>query len=504
MAKFSTARRFYRTAANVRLCAAFTVLALFVFAYLSGSGEGNRLLAVLMKTQFTAVLYRSGLASAASAASVAAALAVGRVFCSVLCPMGALQEACWRAARFLRIGASGGVKPWPARYAVAIAAGFGIIFAIPRLAFFADPISNFGRGMTAISALAGGRARAFTLILAVPFVVILIVSFFRGRRFCDWCPAGVALGALSSIAPFGMKIREGCVSCGLCEKKCPTGCVDSRRKKIDRGRCVLCFSCAVVCPGDFARFGVCGLSQSDESGRRAFLSAAESRAGTFIVSAIYLAGANVKFFLKRWDEGASKARYEDSSAADTDSALPILPPGARSAEHYISRCSACQACVAACPVKILKAVGEVRPALDYSEDYCQYSCVECGRVCPTGAIKFLGAEEKRRTRVALSNLSLSRCVVVTKSQACGACAEVCPTRALRMTPFLNAPAPGLTIPVFDEPYCIGCGACLVVCPAKPVAFSLAAVRRQSETPGIRPTDDDDGLPRLPDTNDFPF
>jgi ferredoxin len=155
-------------------------------------------------------------------------------------------------------------------------------------------------------------------------------------------------------------------------------------------------------------------------------------------------------------------------------------------------------------VKVIKAVGSLRPTLKYVDDYCQYSCVECGRVCPTGAIRFLGVEEKRRTRVALTNLSLNLCVVVVKGQACGACAEVCPTRALRMTPFKNAAAQGLTIPAFDEPYCIGCGACLVVCPAEPAAFALTAVQTQSETPGIRPTDYDDGLPQLPDSSDFPF
>jgi formate hydrogenlyase subunit 6/NADH:ubiquinone oxidoreductase subunit I len=192
------------------------------------------------------------------------------------------------------------------------------------------------------------------------------------------------------------------------------------------------------------------------------------------------------------------------STAASDASLPILPPGAKSARHYESRCIGCQACVTACPVKIIKAVGSANPTLDYSGDFCQYSCVECAKVCPTHAIHLRDVEEKRRTRVALSNLTLSRCVVVTKGQACGACAEVCPTRSLKMLPY-EAPIPGLTVPDFAEQFCIGCGACLVVCPAEPVAFSVDAVPRQSLTPGIRPTDEDEeNLPELPGTDDFPF
>jgi ferredoxin len=161
--------------------------------------------------------------------------------------------------------------------------------------------------------------------------------------------------------------------------------------------------------------------------------------------------------------------------------------------------------VAACPVRIVKAKNSPHPELDYSEDFCQYNCIECGRACPTGAIRRLDPEEKRRTRVALSNLMFDRCVVATKKQACGACAEVCPTRSLRMAAYAESSVSGLTKPVFDETYCIGCGACLVVCPAEPVAFGVAAVPVQSMTPGIRPTDEsEDGLPPLPGLEEFPF
>jgi ferredoxin len=183
--------------------------------------------------------------------------------------------------------------------------------------------------------------------------------------------------------------------------------------------------------------------------------------------------------------------------------FPILPPGADNLEAYNSRCVGCQACTAACPVRIIKVRGDPNPTLEYLEAACQYNCVECGKVCPTGAIRPVSIEEKQRTRIALSSLVFENCVVKTRGQACGACAEVCPTRAVRMTGYSEAPIPGLTRPVFDEEYCIGCGACLVACPAEPRAFTITAVAIQGRTPGMRPSDEGEEAVFTP-TEDFPF
>jgi ferredoxin len=112
-------------------------------------------------------------------------------------------------------------------------------------------------------------------------------------------------------------------------------------------------------------------------------------------------------------------------------------------------------------------------------------------------------EEKQRTRIALSSLIFENCVVKTKGEACGACAEVCPSHAVRMTPWPESPIPRLTRPVFDEAYCIGCGACLVACPAGPSAFIMSAVAIQSLTPGMRPGGDEGGILFNP-AEAFPF
>jgi ferredoxin len=472
----------------------YAILTLFVFSYFSRSTEWNGLLAALARGQFSAALYRTGVFGVAVICVLAVSAIFGRVFCSVLCPMGSAQELSFRV---WRSGKARFISPFKTRFLVPLVTGVAVVI-LGKPLITMDPISNFGRGLGAMGMIWHRAAGWREIWLALPFFLIIALAFFRGRRFCDWCPVGLTLGLLSSVAPLGMRISEGCVSCGLCEKKCPANCVNAREKKIIRDRCVLCFSCLAICGGGFVSYGrawPAGLT-----GRRDFLKASVSRASAFFSCAIFLAGPCLNLFANMGDP--LKDKREENSEERSDG--HILPPGGGNTERYLSLCVGCQACVAACPVRIVKAQNSPHPELDYSGDFCQYNCTECGRVCPTGAIRHLDVEEKRRTRVALSSLTFEKCVVATKGQACGACAEVCPTRSLRMATYVESAIPGLTKPVFDEIYCIGCGACLAVCPAVPVAFSVDAVSYQTMTPGIRPTDDSEDVPPLPGLDEFPF
>jgi ferredoxin len=109
-----------------------------------------------------------------------------------------------------------------------------------------------------------------------------------------------------------------------------------------------------------------------------------------------------------------------------------------------------------------------KPFLDYGRAYCQFECDLCFRVCPTGALLPIASEDKKRSRVGRSLLSLELCIVKTKKTNCGACAEHCPSGALTMVrPSAGPGAGSLPEPVIDEDYCIGCGACETVCPSRP-------------------------------------
>lgn len=485
----SGGRRYFKIAARLRGALALAFLALFVYAYARTSGAWNDAAAMLMGAQPSARLMKVGLLSAAAIAPFVLALLFGRYFCSAFCPLGTMQELAWRLPRLAKNAKrSKYIRPWRVRYLVPLVAGLGIALGVPPLFIAPDPISNFGRGVTGFLAIFREGATPTALLFAATLSIILVVALFRGRRFCDWCPLGTVLGLLSRLSVFGMKLDAArCLSCGACERGCPMGCIDAEGKKLENERCVLCLSCASTCPASCVEYGkLDAQGERDGGARRNFLQGAL----LYMVGIVYAGGRENRVMVRELTGPILRGPG-------------IMPPGAGDRENYLSRCLACQACATACPVRIVRASRTPQPQLDYTRGYCQFSCTECGKVCPTGAIRHLDVEEKRRTRVARTELLLDRCVVVERSQACGACAEVCPTRALVMEPY-GGPGSGLTIPVFSEAYCIGCGACLYACPAEPRAFALEPLATQTLTPGIRPSGEAEGLPRLPGEDGFPF
>ncbi|GMO30981.1 MAG: hypothetical protein Ta2B_11970 [Termitinemataceae bacterium] len=91
-----------RTApAILRFLIALLVLALFVYAYVSPKLGTNGILAILGKAQFSPALYGAGLALT-TLAILALTLIFGRLYCSVLCPLGTAQELFWRIGRLLK------------------------------------------------------------------------------------------------------------------------------------------------------------------------------------------------------------------------------------------------------------------------------------------------------------------------------------------------------------------------------------------------------------------
>ena len=123
-----------------------------------------------------------------------------------------------------------------------------------------------------------------------------------------------------------------------------------------------------------------------------------------------------------------------------------------------------------CPTRVLQpsllqlgASGVLQPHLDFRVAFCAYECTRCGDVCPTQAIERLTGKAKKRVKIGEVRLIEENCLAITEGSTCGACAEYCPTRAVRMVQSEN----GGIRPKLDVPVCIGCGACEHVCPARP-------------------------------------
>ncbi len=108
----------------------------------------------------------------------------------------------------------------------------------------------------------------------------------------------------------------------------------------------------------------------------------------------------------------------------------------------------------------------MQPRMDYIKGFCNYDCIICGEVCPSGAILPQKVEEKKLIQLGKATFVKDNCIVYSQGTDCGACAEHCPTKAVRMVMDTD-PDVMKKAPKIDEEICIGCGACEYACPTKP-------------------------------------
>lgn len=418
-------------------------------------------------------------------------LLMGRIYCSVICPLGVLQDIFGWFGKKAKKNRYTYSKPMSIlRYVmlgilvVALVAGFGSIAALiaPYSAFgriasnlFA-PIYLWGNNLLAAWAesvdsyafysvdvwLKGG----ITLVVAVvTFVVLFVLAFKNGRTYCNTiCPVGTVLGFLSRYSWLKPVIDTSkCNGCGLCARNCKASCIDSKNHAIDYSRCVVCLDCIDKCRQGAIKYVPRSKSNqapsgaSADKGRRAFVTATAMVAGAGIAKAQQL----------KMDGGF--ATIEDKKIPKRET--PLTPPGSLSAKNLAQHCTACQLCVSVCPNQVLRPSSDLsnfmQPETSYERGYCRPECVKCSEVCPTGAIKPITKEEKTAIQIGHAVWIADNCIVNTDGQKCGNCARHCPTGAIQMVPKDPNDKKSLQIPVVNTERCIGCGACENLCPSRP-------------------------------------
>jgi NosR/NirI family nitrous oxide reductase transcriptional regulator len=159
---------------------------------------------------------------------LAAALLFGRVFCSSVCPLGAIQDLVvmrpLSVPRPLSAGLSLAAPLYLALVLLFAATGAG--YMICRF----DPFVGFFR-------LSGPSSMIFT------GAAFLVVGTVVARPYCRFlCPYGVLLKWLSKLSKHHLTITpDFCIQCRLCEDSCPFGAIRAptempAKEDLTRGR----------------------------------------------------------------------------------------------------------------------------------------------------------------------------------------------------------------------------------------------------------------------------
>ena len=435
---------------------------------------------------------------------LALTLLFGRIYCSVICPLGVFQDIiAWFGKRtgdkkHRKMPYSYSPAKQTLRYSilavfvVALVVGFSSIALLlaPYSAYgriastLLQPIYRWGNNLLALWA-AHIESYAFyetevwfrslpTLLVAV--VTLLVIGYLamrHGRTYCNTiCPVGSVLGFVARFSLFKIQLdTERCKQCDLCARNCKAACIDTRQGSVDYSRCVTCGDCLEQCKHDAIHYiyvkpgssAPATQTKTDHS-LRSFLTLLGVGATAALRGQTIPKATDVKM-----DGGLAPLVPKEKPHRAT----PVTPPGALSARNLTQHCTGCQLCISACPNQVLRPSSDLstfmQPEVSYEKGYCRPECVKCSEVCPTGAIRPITVADKSAVHVGHAVWIKENCLPIRDNQPCGNCARHCPVNAIEMVPLdANDPKSHL-IPVVNDEACIGCGACEHLCPSNPLS-----------------------------------
>lgn len=483
----------YKTLRWIRVGVALVTLLLFILAF-TFVGRGLEGILTIARFQFIPALvsFLSG-GAFIFVFFLILTLLFGRVYCSLFCPLGIMQDGVSKVASWFKSKKGKRFrysKPHTALRVTICVISFAVL-AIFGARFFAwiDPYSNFGKiatqlidplfiGINNLLAKIFPAAifhRSYSTLVWGSFafgaafcLVVVVMSAFRGRLYCNTiCPVGTLLGYISKISLFKLAIdKSECIKCNACINVCKSECIDVATGEVDESRCVVCLNCTTACKKQGLKFVRRSSLKGDANSAADESQKPVNQGRREAIGAVALLGATMVGM-------GLKGRNE--AAAEPEEIKGIIPPGGVSLEHLKNHCTACQACVEACPNRIISpAFGEygtanlMLPVIHYKKQFCGFNCNVCSSVCPNGALKPLSVEEKRKVQIGRVEFIAKNCIVFKHKTDCGACDEHCPTKAITMKEWKGRP--GLYFPTVNPDMCIGCGGCEYVCPEMPKAM----------------------------------
>ena len=422
---------------------------------------------------------------------------LGRMYCSVICPLGILQDIFgWLGKKAKKNRYTYSKALSALRYGVLVvflaAHAAGLAVLVQLLA----PYSAFGRiatnllqpvyqaGNNVLAAIAEHydsyafyhsdiwlRSAASLVIAAVTLIILVVLAWRNGRTWCNTiCPVGTILSFISRYSLLKVHFdTEKCKNCSLCSKNCKAACIDYKTHTVDASRCVVCGDCIESCKFGALKYtrGTSKTSTTSTTRDTSTTSIDPSKRSFLLSSALLTTAALAQDKDKIMDGGL--ADIEDKVAPERQT--PLVPPGSLSLKNMERNCTGCQLCISECPNQVLRPSGDLfhlmQPVMSYERGYCRPECNRCSEVCPAGAIKPLKHEDKASTQIGHAVWIKKNCIPLTDGVECGNCARHCPTGAIEMVPNDPNDEEGAYVPAVNEARCIGCGACEYLCPARP-------------------------------------
>ena len=469
-------------------------------------------------------------------------LLFGRIYCSVICPLGVYQDLIIWIRRQIglfanKVNVKRKVKAAQARkegreveavstlkaevkhfkynrerrlprYIVLELTALAVFADIQLLVALIEPYSAYGRMVHTAVGMCGGADIPVALMIAAAatLIIISVSAWLWGRAWCsNICPVGSLLGIISRFSLFKIRFDvDKCTACGRCGRGCKASCIDMHAHTVDASRCLVCFDCIGRCKEGAISYGPRKKSASKAPSRDCTselplrsIPPTDSVSGphpltrprvdtVLPVQPVTVPRRETAGRPPKGDNGASRRAFLTQAAMLTsiavlgqekrkdgglaeieDKQVPqrwgrIVPPGAGSVKDFYSRCTACQLCIASCPNSVLRPSTDLghllQPEMGYEKGFCRPECTACGEVCPAGAIRPVGKEEKLSIHIGMAEVNEDLCI------GCAKCSTICPSGAILM---INED--GRKLATVVDTQCIGCGKCEFLCPVRPIS-----------------------------------
>jgi polyferredoxin len=426
------------------------------------------------------------------AALILLTLIFGRMYCSVICPLGVMQDIiAWfgkkaKKNRYSYSKAKHGLRVlFFTLMLLSIVLGVSVIVQLlaPYSAFgriatnLLQPLYIGGNNMLATIAEASDsylfyhhevwmRSLVSLIIAAATFGILFLLAWRNGRTWCNTiCPVGTALAVFAKFS--WMKIRfdeQKCRNCSMCSKNCKAACIDYKNHTVDYTRCVVCGDCIESCK--FGALKYARATQQQEKQQTKQREETDTGRRSFLIGATLASTAVMAQEKKKVDGGLAAIAERVIPERQT----PLTPPGSLSAQNMAKRCTGCQLCISECPNDVLRPSTDLmtlmQPTMSYERGYCRPECTRCSEVCPAGAIQPITPIEKSSIQIGHAVWIKQNCVAINDGVPCGNCARHCPTGAIEMIPLNPDDGDSPLVPAINEAHCIGCGACENLCPGK--------------------------------------